>query len=240
MNTPRPRVVSVRKGQNFKELKGYMRSYALPEHSQPVSDPIRKGPEILRTKPGGSSVQENRDAITTEYHCTAEWHLSRMRSKYATPLYGFALRLSRKSGSLYVSQIHLAEYFGCSRRTIWAAVQELEAAGFFVRISKSRFRTIVSTVLDHVTWAKRNPGKCPTKIEMPWSVEGEVLGRELHAISGGRVKFRPEQIEYLKFNFTDEEIKQGFRRQLARGAPVDGHGFIYMKNLDWEALCSDV
>jgi biotin operon repressor len=178
-------------------------------------------------------------AAETEYHCTAEWHLSRMRSKYAAPVYGFALRLSRKSGSFYASQIRLSEYFGCSRRTIWAAVQELEAIGFFVRISRSRFRTTVFTVLDHGTWAKRNPGKCPSKIEMPWSAEGQVLGRELHAISGGRVKFRPEQIEYLKSNFTDEEIKQGFHRLLGQEVPMDVHGFIHMKKLDWEALCSD-
>ena len=124
--------------------------------------------------------------------------------------------------------------------TVWAAVQELEEAGFFVRISKSRFRTIVSTVLDHATWASRNPGNCPSKIEMPWSTEGHVLGRELHAISGGRVKFRPEQIEYLTFNLTDDEIKRGFRRLLVQGISLDSHGFINMKNLDWEALCSDV
>jgi hypothetical protein len=231
----------VRRGQNLKELKGYMRSYALPEHSQPVSDPIRKGPEIFRTKPEDFSVCKNRDAFATEYHCTAEWHLCRMSSKYAAPLYGLALRLSNKSGRFYASQVRLAEYFDCSRRTIWSLVRELEMAGFFVRISSSPFHTNVYTVLDHATWAERNPGKCARKIEMPWSAEGPVLGRELHAISGGRVKFRPEQIEYLKFNFTDENIKRGFRRLSARGVvPVDGDGFIDMKHLDWEALCLDV
>jgi hypothetical protein len=104
-------------------------------------------------------------------------------------------------------------------------------AGFFVLFSRASFRTNVYSVLEHAIWAKRNPGKCATKIEMPWSAEGPLLGRELHAISGGRVKFRPEQIEYLKFNLTDEEIKQGFRRLLARGVPMDGHGFLRIAKL---------
>jgi hypothetical protein len=218
-----------------------MRSYALPEHSQPVSDPIRKGPEILRTRPKASSVHENHDATTAEYHCTAEWHLARMASKYVALLYGLALRLSSKSERFYASQVHVAQYFGCSRRTISTAHRELETTGFFARISSSSFHPNVYTVLDHATWAERNPGRCTRKIEMPWSAEGPLLGRELHAISSGRIKFRPDQIEYLKFNFTDEEIKRGFRRILARSVlPVDRHGFIDMKNLDWEALCLDV
>jgi biotin operon repressor len=217
-----------------------MRSYAHPEHSQPISDPIRKGPEIIRKKPGDSTVRENHESFATEYHCTAEWHLARMSSKYAAPLYGFALRLSRKSESFYASQIGLAEYFRCSRRTIWTAVQELNAAGFFIRISKSPFRTTMYMVLDHIAWAKKNPGRCPTKIEFPWSADGPQLGKELHAMSGGRVKFRPEQIEYLRSDFTDAEIKRGFRRLLARGVSVDRHGYIYMNNLDWDVLCADV
>jgi biotin operon repressor len=217
-----------------------MKSYALPENCQPISDPIRKGPEILRAKPEDFSVRANRDSFDTEYYCTGEWHLSRMKSKYAAPLYGFALRLSRESARFYASQSRLAQYFGCSRRTICAAVQELEAAGFFVRISKSPFRTTVYTVLDHNTWAKENPGDCAIKIEMPWSGELSELGRQLHAISGGRVKFRPEQIGYLQSNFSDEEITRGFRQLFAQGVPKDAHGFIDMKNLDWEDLCSDV
>jgi hypothetical protein len=218
-----------------------MGSYPLPKHSQPFSDRKRKGPEILRTKPVDYSVRENHDSFATEYYCTAEWHLAQMASKYVAPLYGIAQRLSWKSKMFYASQLHLANYFGCSRRTIWAAVRDLETTGFLVLRSSSPFRTNVYTVLDHDSWVERNPGKCTTKIEMPWSAEGPLLGRELHAISGGRVKFRPEQIEYLKFNFTDEEIKRGFRRLLARGVvSVDRHDFIDMKNLDWEALCLDV
>jgi biotin operon repressor len=217
-----------------------MRSYARPKYCQPISEPIRKGPEIFRTKPKDFSVHANRDSLDTEYYCTAEWHFACMKSKYAAPLYGFALRLSRKSESFYASQIRLAEYFGCSRRTIWTAVQELEAAGFFVRISKSPFRTNVYTVLDHSTWAYENPDNCAIKIEMPWSAEGSQLGRQLHAISGASVKFRTQQIEYLQINFNDEEITRGFRQLLAQGVPVDAHGFIDMKKVDWGLLCSDV
>jgi hypothetical protein len=215
-----------------------MRSYALLQHSQPVSDPIREGPEILRTKLGPSSVRKNRESPTTEYHCTAEWHFARLHSKYSALLHGFALHISTESGRFYCSQVRLAGYFGCSRRAIWTAIHELERAGFFVRISSSAFCTNVYTVLDHPAWAKRNPGKCTTKIDMHWSAEGPELGRRLYAISGGRVKFRPEQIRYLQDRYTDEEIENGFRRLLGRGVSVDKHSVIYMKGVDWEALCS--
>ena len=217
-----------------------MRSYALPKHSQPFSDRERKGPEILRTKPVDYSVRENHDSFATEYYCTAEWHLAHMASKYAAPLYGIALRLSWRSQMFYASQIHLAGYFGCSRRTIGAAIRDLERTGFLVRLSSSHFHTNVYTVLDHASWAERNPGRCATKIEMPWSAEGPELGRHLHALSGGRVKFRPDQITYLEASFTDEEIKQGFRRLLDLGVPIDRQGFINMKGLDWGTLCSGV
>ena len=178
------------------------------------------------------------DSSTSDYYCTAEWHLSRMKSKYAALIYAFALHLSRRSGLFYAAQNRMAEYFGCSRRTIGIAVQELEAIGFFIRASKRRFRTVVYVVSDHVSWAEKNPECCTSKIEMVWSSEGPELGRRLHATSGGRLKFRPEQITYLKEKFTDEEIEYGFRRLLAtQNVPIDRHGFLDMKNSNWEALC---
>jgi HTH domain len=216
-----------------------MTSYAIPKHSQPVSDAIRKGPEILRTTSDGFSVPENGDAFTTEYHCTTEWHLCRLASKYATPIYSFALRISYLSERFYCSQDHLAHYFACTRRTVWSAIQELEKTGFFIRISSSPFCTNVYTVLGHETWAEDNPGRCATKIEMPWSREGLELGRQLHAMSGGRVKFRPEQIRYLMVRYSEEKIKQAFRKLLeTRSIPVDRHGFINTQYSGWEALCS--
>jgi hypothetical protein len=162
-----------------------------------------------------------------------------MKSKYVGPLYGFALRLSSKSRRFYASQVQLAGYFGCSRRTIGIAFRELEVAGFFFRLSRYRFCTNVYTVLDHPTWAKYNPGKCPTKIEMPWSAESSKLGRELHAICGGLVKFRPQQIRFLQFNYSEEEIKQVFRNLVSRSVPVDRHGYLDAKNLNWSALFSE-
>jgi biotin operon repressor len=180
----------------------------------------------------------NADLSSSDYHCTAEWHLSRMKSRYCAPLYTFALHLSNKTQLFYAAQDRVAEYFGCSRRTIWGAVQELENARFFVRKTKRQFLTIVYEVLDHTNWAKKNPGHCTSKIQMPWSPEGLELGRQLHALSGGRLKFRPEQIAYLKRKFTDEQIEYGFRRLLAtQNAPVDRHGFLDMKNSNWAVLC---
>jgi hypothetical protein len=119
-------------------------------------------------------------------------------------------------------------------------MHELEASGFFVRMSRSLFQSNDYTVLPHETWAKINSGKCATKVEMPWSAEGDELGRCLHAMSGGRVKFRPEQIEWLKLNFTEEGIKEGFSKALAMGGvPLDKHGVVIMRGVNWEALCLD-
>jgi hypothetical protein len=213
-----------------------MKSYALPEHSQPVSGPIQKGPEILWTKPGDSSICENRDSFTAEYHCTAEWHFARLRSRYTSLLHGFAMRLSNQSGSFYCSQSNLAKYFGCSRRTIWTAIQGLEGSGFFLRtFPNCPFYTNVYTVFDHRTWADRNPGKCVTRIEMPWSKEGQALGSRLHAISGGRVKFYQDQIMWLQARASDEEIERRFRQLLDdHGIPLKaGTDFIDLRRLNW-------
>lgn len=176
-------------------------------------------------------------AIEAEYYCTAEWHFARMRSKYTALLHGFALRISVKSGRFYCSQIRLADYLGCSRRSVWTAIHELEKGGFLLRIESPCFWPNVYKVLDHSTWAQRNPGKCAVKIEMPWKTDGPELGRQLYAISGGRVKFRPEQIAHLQSRLTDEEIRSGFQRLMVEGIELDKYGFIRTRDLDWGALC---
>ena len=148
---------------------------------------------------------------TSEYHCSTEWHLGRLRSKYASPLYNFALKISATSRTFFCSQLNLARYFGCSVRTIGTAVKELERAGFFVRISARAFQTNRYRVLRHKEWAARNPGRCTTRIEFPWTGEGEEIGRRLYAISGGTAKFLPHQITLLKERFTHEQIEGLFR-----------------------------
>jgi hypothetical protein len=195
----------------------------------------------IGTLPPPATVPVKLKCDLDEYYCTIERHLAKLRSKYATPVYCFALRLSRKSGRFYASQIRMANYFGCSRRTMGTTFGELERGRFFRRISTSRFQTNVYMVQDHPAWTKENPGQCVTKCEMPWSNDGPDLGRQLYAISGGRVKFRPEQIKCLTELFSEEEIEHGFRRLLeTRSVALDRHGFIRMEGLDWEALCWDI
>ena len=144
-------------------MKSY---YESREGSQPISDPSPSKPAGDEATPGQSAALENGNSFATEYHCNAEWHLSRLRSKYASLLHSFALHMSFNSERFYCSQVHLAAYFGCSRRAIWAAIHDLEGAGFFVRISSSPFHTNVYAVLDHPNWAEINAGKCTTIVRL--------------------------------------------------------------------------
>jgi hypothetical protein len=154
----------------------------------------------------------------SNYFCTAEWHLSFLHSRFCPLIYGLAFRLSTKSGLFYASQVRLAEYFGASRRSVWSAVRELEKLGFLVRVARRRsFAPTVYRVVEHCSWAESHPEQCAKKLEMPWATDNPDLGRCLFSISGGQVKFRPQQIEFLQKQYTDAEIEFGFHQLIANG-----------------------
>jgi len=153
-------------------------------------------------------------AVTTggRFFCSAEWHLQQMKSRLASSLYNWARRLSKQSRVFSASAEHVAEYFGVNRKTALSALEELAENGFFIIDRSERFKPNVYRVISHNEWAKRNPSRCVEKIAFPWDGEGDPLGRQLYAISGGRVKFWPLQMNGLRnMGFPDEQIIEHFR-----------------------------
>ena len=170
------------------------------------------------------------------FHCSAEWHLQRMPSKLAAAVYSWGRKLSYKSGVFSASAENVAIYFGVHRNTAQRTLEELADLGFFELMRIERFAPNVYRVIDHKEWAKKNPGGCVRKATFPWEGEGDVLGRELYAISGQRVRFLPNQVKALrKLGLSDTQIKEEFRRFLD-GADYEGtrwkHAFYdFLKDL---------
>jgi len=147
-----------------------------------------------------------------EYHCTAEWHLTRMKSRWALAVYNFALRISKESGVFFCSAVRLAEYFGCNERSIRRAHKQLLEAAFFELTDQVTYEPNVYKVVRHKLWAEKHPGKCVMKREFPWSQDGNQLGRALWSVSGGQAPFMNHHIKSLqKLGFSDEEIISEFK-----------------------------
>lgn len=148
----------------------------------------------------------------SEYYCTAEWHISRMKSRWALAVYNFALRISKTSGIFYCSALRLAEYFGCNEKSIRRAHEELVGVGFLKLIDRPLFEASVYEPVKHKSWAEMYPGKCVTKREFPWSGDGDQLGRDLWSVSGGQAPFMNHHIKALKkHGFSDAETISEFK-----------------------------
>jgi hypothetical protein len=168
------------------------------------------------------------------FHCSAEWHLRQMKAELAPLLYSWARRLSAKSGVFSASAENVAKYFGVHHNSVLRAIKELVETGFFQLERREKFKPNTYIVVDHKSWAAHHPNRCVTEVSFPWTGEGDPLGRELYAISGGRVKFWPNQMEaYRKLDLPDEEIAWQFRNFMARydgrhwnHAPYDFLGFL--------------
>ena len=147
----------------------------------------------------------------SEYHCTAEWHITRMKSEYALAVYNFALKISKRSGRFFCSALSLAEYFDCDEKTIRRARKELLKAGFLKLSNQACFEPNVYEPVSHKSWAEKHPGQCVTRLEFSWSHEGNRLGRALWTVSAGKAPFKDYQVKYLtKLGYTDEEVISEF------------------------------
>jgi hypothetical protein len=169
-------------------------------------DEIKSTPSIERST-------SHRDYVWDEspFHCSAEWHLQQMTSRLALAVYSLARKLSGTSGVFSASAENVAMYFGVHRNTAQRALEELANFGFFELSQIERFKPNVYHVVDHKEWAIRHPGQCVKKSSFPWDGEGDPLGTQLHAISGQRVKFLPNQAAALrKFGLSDDQIKAEF------------------------------
>jgi hypothetical protein len=165
------------------------------------------------------------DMEFSHYHCSAEWHLARLKGKgayYAPLVLSMALHLGKKSGVFSASIPRLAAYFNASENTIRKAIHLLVGQGFLEEISKEDGASYCYLPLTHREWAAKHPGRCTEKESMPWSNEpGDTLGVGLYAISGGRFKPYPNFVKAMRnTGFDDAAIVQHFRNFAQQQKPV--------------------
>jgi hypothetical protein len=153
----------------------------------------------------------------SSFHCSWEWHFAHFKSRLAPLLYNWGCRLANKSDSFYPSAENMASHFCRDRTTVFRALQELVAMGWAEVIHQEPGKPVVYRFIDHEEWARNHPDECNEKDVMPWEGQGDPLGRELYAVSGGLAKFLPYQMTGLrKSGFPDEQIKSEFRTFLDR------------------------
>jgi hypothetical protein len=189
----------------------------------------------------GTSRKNRPPTRLSSFYCSPEYHLQRMRSGLAPSLWGWGRRLSSVSECFWPSINQIAEYFNRDRTTVMRALFELVGEEWAEVIDSEPGKTVNYRFLSHDEWAKKHPGKCVVKERMPWDGEGDVLGARLYAISGGRAKFLPNQMNGLrKFGFEDDTIATEFKVFLDRN-PIRGAAWrgVYFRFHDCLAVISD-
>jgi hypothetical protein len=104
----------------------------------------------------------------------------------------------------FASAGSLATYFEYSECQIRRGLMELEHTGFFQLIARKKFKPTHYRVLSHEDWALKNPGKCTSKVQYPWTGEGDPLGQSLWKRTCGEVRFADCQIKGLRSLGVDE------------------------------------
>jgi hypothetical protein len=171
----------------------------------------------MSQKPSSSplSCPTAADDIPSSLHCSAEWHLAQMRTNIACAVYTHAMKVSRKSDNYWCSQPQMARYFSRDPRTIAAAFDELEDAGFFERLGQEPGKAVHYRPVPHQEWGEGHPGKCLEKTAC--ESRHDPLGTQLYAVSGGKVTHFcfPNVLKSLrKPGFTDDEIVGQFKEFL--------------------------
>jgi hypothetical protein len=141
------------------------------------------------------------------FECSEYFHLAEL-SPICSLVYGLAYKLTKGGENLFfASADSIAGYLGRSPSQVRRGLKQLEAYGLLNLESAKTFRTNSYRVLSHKDWAAQHPGRCCKKIEFPYTDEGDLLGKQLWQITGGRVKFQQFQVTNLrKLGFSDEEI----------------------------------
>jgi len=151
------------------------------------------------------------------FHCSWEWHFGDMNSRFAPLLYSWGRGLSFKTDSFYPSLQNIATHFRRDRTTVLRALQELLDYDWIEVTNKEPGKTVRYRFLDHEEWSRKYPHNCIEKDVMPWEGEGDPLGKQLHAISGGLAKFLPRQMDGLRKSvFSDQQIADEFQIFLDR------------------------
>lgn len=135
-----------------------------------------------------------------------------MFSRFAPLLYSWGRHLSANSDSFYASAVNIARHFRRDRTTVLSALEEMVNDDWAEVVHKEPGKPVKYRFINHNEWAKNHPGCCIEKDTMPWEGEGDPLGRQLYAVSGGQAKFLPGQMEALrKSELPDEQIVDEFR-----------------------------
>ena len=157
---------------------------------------------------GAPAVQlmDNTDSPGLEnefFFCSWEWHIARLSSVCAL-IYPFAFKVSGGIESklfdrrFFASAVSLATYFGYSECQVRRGLKELENAGFFQLIARKKFKPTHYRVLSHDEWAAKHKRRCTTKVQFPWTGEGDPLGRSLWKMTCGEVRFGDFQMRGLR------------------------------------------
>jgi hypothetical protein len=155
-------------------------------------------------------MKKNR-ALETAFHCDTCWHLPGL----AFRIYELACKVGyRNKNKFWAILKNLAVYFNVSESTIKRELKILKELGFFEVLDEGPFIPTVYRVLSHKEYAEKHPGQCCQKEALPWTDDPLVdpLAQQFYAISGGKIKFRTNDMKGLrKLGFTDEELLREFR-----------------------------
>jgi hypothetical protein len=165
-------------------------------------------------------MKENH-ALETAFHCDTSWHLEGVSLR----IYDLASRVGHRTKKFYATLGSLATYFRVGESTIQRALKLLEESGFFEVLDEGPFISTVYRVLSHKEYAEKYPGQCCQKEVLVWFDDPGVdpLARQFYALSGGRIKFRTNDMKGLrKLGLSDEQLLSEFEKFFERKWP-DGY-----------------
>jgi hypothetical protein len=149
------------------------------------------------------------DEEDSPMECNAEWHFAqftREGASLAPLIYGIAFHLAKESGTCFISAQKLALFLHVTGdKYVYAAIHLLVASGFFEVIEAELGKPVKYRPVGHKEWARRHPGFCTKKIELPYSA-GDELGRKLHGIMGGERFFEGVLKGFRKSGLSDGDI----------------------------------
>jgi len=107
-------------------------------------------------------------APTTAFHCSADWHLTRL-GKYAVPIHSLMMRVQTDGLDFYGSVPNMAEYFGAgNEHTIRKQLHAARDMGFIEEIESRVGNSTFYRALTHKEWKAKYPdraGSCCVKRE---------------------------------------------------------------------------
>jgi hypothetical protein len=152
-------------------------------------------------------------------HCSAVWHITRLKGKgsnLAFPLYerSCAVAGTRPDSKFFARITQLAPYFDASYNRLLDAAHLLVDSGWWALIELRRghaciYRPVRHGKLDDLagSWLETHPDCCCGKFIMPWTNEEheDELPRQLWKVTGG-MDWRPNVAKGLRKYADDEDL----------------------------------